>query len=122
MNANYAYKLRSKLSTRTRFDYANILEQQIRAMRLPPATREYVFHPTRKWRMDLAWVDRLIFAECDGGEFIHGANRHGGAKDTEKFNAAILLGWTGFRFVGSQVRSGYAIDVLTKAFQVVGIG
>lgn len=102
-------------ATRKRFDWADTLAQQIHAMRLPMPIREHVFHPVRQWRMDLAWVDRLLFVECDGGEFVKGSQgRHGTANDCEKFNAAILLGWTGFRFVGSQIRRGYAIKILTE--------
>ena len=61
----------------------------------------------------MAWPERRIFAECDGGEWVKGsARRHGGATDCERWNALILAGWTGYRFVGSQVRSGYALKIL----------
>lgn len=101
-------------STRKRFDWADTLTQQIRAYSLPTPTREHKFSADRRWRFDISWPDRLIFIECDGGEFVRGLRRHGGAKDCEKFNAAVLAGWTGFRFVGSQIKSGYAIDLLRQ--------
>jgi hypothetical protein len=101
----------------TRFDWADTLLQQIRAVRLPIPTREFRFDSTRRWLMDLAWIPDMIFVECDGGEWVQGRRRHGGATDTEKFNAAVLAGWVGFRFVGSQVRNGYAISILEKVFR-----
>lgn len=62
-------------------DWADHLLFQIRARRLPLPVREHVFHPVRKWRLDLAWVDRMLFVECDGGEFVTGAKgKHGGAR------------------------------------------
>jgi very-short-patch-repair endonuclease len=103
---------------RKRFDWADTLALQIRAERLPLPTREHRFHPVRKWRFDLAWVDRLLYVECDGGEFVRGSlGRHGTARDCEKQNTAVLLGWKPLRFVGSQIRSGYAIGVLRDALR-----
>lgn len=37
--------------------------------------------------------------------------------DCEKWNRLMLDGWTGFRFTGSQVRSGYAIQILEQVFR-----
>lgn len=102
-----------------RFDYADLLAQHIRALKLDPPTREFVFHPTRKWRFDLAWPDRKRFIECDGGEWTAGAHaRSAGMRDDcEKMNAAILLGWVGLRFVGSQIKSGDAIAIVEQWFR-----
>lgn len=100
-------------STAKRFDYADMLEQQLRAMRLPMPTREFQPFADRKYRLDLAWVDRLFFVEADGGEFLKAsARRHGGAHDCERWNRLTLEGWAGLRFVGSQIRSGHAIRIL----------
>lgn len=106
-------------SKRARFDYADLLDQQIRAMRLPAPVREFEDAiPGRKFRLDLAWESRRLFVECDGGEFVKGsARRHGGAKDCERWNLLTLAGWTGFRFVGSQVRNGAAIRVVEQIFK-----
>lgn len=94
-----------------------VLAAQIVALRLPQAARELQLVPGRQFRTDLAWPDRLIFAEVDGGEWTQG--RHGRGRgmqeDSVKWNALTLEGWTGFRFVGSQVRNGYAAQVLEQA-------
>lgn len=100
-----------------RLDYADVLAQQTRALRLPLPQREFRFHPKRRWRLDLAWPERLLFVECDGGEFVRGSRRHGGANDCEKANAAVLAGWTPLRFTGSQIQSGAAIAVLEQVFK-----
>ncbi len=96
-----------------RFDYADELAAQIRAIGLPPGIREYKAMPVRRFRLDIAWPGRKLFIECDGGEFLRAsARRHGGAKDCERWNLLTRAGWTGYRVVGSQVRSGYAIRLL----------
>jgi hypothetical protein len=56
---------------------------------------EYKFHPARKWRMDLAWVDKKIFIEVQGGIFVNGRHSRGAAmlKEWEKINSASAMGW-----------------------------
>jgi len=97
-----------------RFDYAETLLFQLKALGLPLPEREYQPFTDRKFRLDCAWPARKLFAECDGGEHLRAvARRHGGATDCLRWNLLTLAGWTGFRFVGSQVTSGYAIEILT---------
>lgn len=95
-------------------DWANVLQQQLYALKLPPGERDYRFDEVRKWLMDLAWPWLKTFAECDGGEWSVGRHSRapGMQSDCEKWNAATLAGWRGFRFVGSQVKSGYAAGIL----------
>lgn len=102
-----------------RFDYADSLALQIRAMRLPEPVREFRFDSMRKWRFDLCWPQHTprFFVEVDGGERVIGARRHGGSADHEKQNAAVSAGWIPLRFSGSQVKSGAAIAFLEQWFQ-----
>ncbi len=97
-----------------KLDYGDTLHFQIRALRLPEPHREFTFAPPRRWRFDLCWPERMLFVECDGGEFVKGSRRHGGPSDCEKANAAVLAGWTPLRFTGSQITSGAAIAVLEQ--------
>tara|TARA_R110000824_G_scaffold300762_1_gene488771 strand:+ start:1021 stop:1410 length:390 start_codon:yes stop_codon:yes gene_type:complete len=67
-------------------------------------TREFKFHPTRKWRFDLAWVDHRLAVECDGGQrSSYGGGRHNTPGDYEKINEANLLGWTVLRYQGGMI-------------------
>jgi hypothetical protein len=76
--------------------------------KFPECIREHIFHPTRKWRFDLAWPDKMIAIEVHGGEWIGGRHVTGsGLKaDCEKTRAAMLLGWKVFPYTGSEVTSG----------------
>jgi len=62
---------------------------------LPTPIPEHRFHPSRKWRLDWAWVDWKVALEIDGGIWTRGAHGRGAgiARDQEKGNAACALGW-----------------------------
>lgn len=81
------------------------------------ATREYRFHPVRKFRFDVAWPDAMVAAEIDGGVWTGGRHTTGAGfiRDQEKTNLAALAGWRVFRFTWKDVDSGQMADVLTQA-------
>ncbi len=82
--------------------------------------REYVFHPTRKWRFDFAWPEKKIAVEIEGGVWMPRGAHTGGVgvtRDIEKNNAAVELGWRLFRFVPAMVKSGEAIDRISEALK-----
>lgn len=56
---------------------------------------EYKFHPARKWRLDIAWPDKRVCVEVQGGIFIRGRHNRGAAliKEWEKLNALAVAGW-----------------------------
>jgi len=72
--------------------------------------REYIFHPTRKWRFDISIPSRKIAIEYHG----HTGFRQGGASghstikglsnDCEKSNHAQILGWKIFAFTALHFR------------------
>jgi hypothetical protein len=77
----------------------------------PEPAREKMFHGTRKWRFDLAFVDSLIAVEVDGGGFVSGRHGRGAGieADCEKFAEALALGWRVLRVTPAQVTSGAAL-------------
>jgi hypothetical protein len=56
---------------------------------------EYKFHPSRKWRFDYCWKDKMIALEVEGGIWTNGRHTKGSGfiKDMEKYNNAALLGY-----------------------------
>jgi very-short-patch-repair endonuclease len=82
---------------------------------------EYRFNPNRRYRFDFAIPDVKTAVEIDGGEHTgqgHASGK-GMAHDNEKINEAITMGWKVFRFTGTQVRDGHAIDFILKYFKVL---
>lgn len=64
---------------------------------------EHRFHPTRRWRFDLAWPDRKLAVEVDGGQWMAGGGRHNSDADREKLNAAAIAGWRVLRYSPRQL-------------------
>lgn len=86
---------------------------------LPELTREYRFHPTRKWRFDFALPEQKMAIEVDGGTRQGGRHNRaeGYAKDAEKLNSATALGWTVFRFSDVMLKEGP--DAMDGHLQVI---
>ena len=71
-----------------------------RVNNLPIPVTEYRFHPTRRWRYDYAWPDRLIAVEIEGGVWRNGRHTRGLGflGDMEKYNTGVKLGWRILRY------------------------
>lgn len=95
------------------------LAGQIAAAGLPAPTPQYVFHSTRKWRLDFAWPAAMVAAEVHGGTWTRGRHVRGGGfqKDREKMNEAQLLGWLVLEFTDRDVRTGEAVSVIERALK-----
>lgn len=80
-------------------------------------TREYRFHPTRKWRFDFAWVEQRVALEVEGSVWARGRHTRGKGflGDIEKYNEAVLEGWTLLRVATEHAGMGYAVDLLERA-------
>jgi hypothetical protein len=72
----------------------------------PLPVREYKFHPIRKWRFDLAWPERRVAVELDGGTWSGGRHTRGSGyqKDCEKLNTAVRGGWRVLRYTQTDLR------------------
>ena len=75
---------------------------------------EVKFHPTRKWRFDYCWLDKMIALEVEGGVFTGGRHTRGiGFKnDIEKYNNASLLGYRLIRTTPTELRSIENIELI----------
>ena len=98
-------------------DNADILAYQIKATKLPKPHREYRFHPTRRWRFDLCWPEKMIAAEVEGGTWVKGRHVRPRAfeQDCIKYNEAALLGFIVFRFTTNMVTNGLALKTIERA-------
>ena len=93
------------------------LLRSVRAAGLPEPAREFRFHPTRRWRLDFAFVEHRLAVEIEGGVYRGGGHTSvaGIKRDIDKGNALTLLGWRVLRFHGDQVRSGEATETIRQA-------
>jgi hypothetical protein len=76
-----------------------------------PPVAELEFHPLRKWKFDLAWINKIAL-EIEGGIWREGGGAHSRPaniiRDIEKYNAATLLGWRVLRCVPEKLSEGIA--------------
>lgn len=86
---------------------------------IPEPTKEYRFHPVRKWRFDYAWPSYRCALEIDGGQWVAGGGRHNRDSDREKLNHAAADGWRVLRFSTQQVERepDACIELLRRALQ-----
>ena len=95
------------------------LEAQCRALGLPVPVRELHFHPTRRWRVDYAFVDAKLAVEIEGGVFAGGRHTRGDGfrRDVEKYAEALILGWRVLRVLPEDVSSGRAVNWIQRALE-----
>jgi len=91
----------------------------LKARKMPTPTPEYQFHPTRKFRLDYAWVDAKVGLEVDGGIWTGGAHGRGTGitRDQEKTNLAAGLGWRILRCTPSKLMADETLDHINRALQ-----
>lgn len=86
---------------------------------LPVPEFEVRFHPSRGWRFDYAWPDRMLALEVDGG--IYSAGKHGRGdgieKDQEKTNHAAALGWRVMRTTPRKLTKPTTISLIRLALE-----
>lgn len=95
---------------------------QVRAVGLPDPVLEHRFHPSRRWRFDLAWPAQRVAVEVDGGTFSGGRHARGAGirGDAEKFSEAAAMGWRVLRVLPEHVESGQALGWLERALDQQG--
>lgn len=112
------------------------LYQQVLALKLTTGmTREYRFAAIacgglgpgvrqrlkdaglKDWRIDMAWVDKKLAVEVEGGIFTNGRHTRGTGfdEDAHKYNVLVLLGWRVLRFTTLSINSGIAAQTIEAA-------
>jgi len=90
--------------------------------------REYMFHPRRRWRLDVFFPDYLVAIEVEGGIRSHGRDgqksRHlemkGFEEDAIKYFEAGLMGIFVIRVSSEMVTDGRAASMAIQALEARG--
>lgn len=100
----------------TKPDYPALLISRLFYAGLPTPTREYLFHPVRRWRFDLAWPAIKVAVEIEGGTWINGGHTRalGYQKDCTKYNAAAELGWVVLRYTPAMLSKYTTVKQISK--------
>lgn len=104
--------------------WGDAIAMQCRAAGLPEPVPEHRFHPTRRWKFDLAWPDLKVAFEREGMARPGGKSRHttftGYSNDCEKYNEAAIMGWVVIRATVKQLNSGAAWEWVREALELKG--
>ena len=89
------------------------LALQFRLNNITPE-REYRFELSRKWRFDFAWPELLFAVEVEGITYDGGRHQRvdGFEKDLEKYQAAMLSGWTVYRVSRALIKDLRALHTI----------
>lgn len=93
-----------------------ILENRLERSGLTGFITEHKFHPTRQFRFDIAYLDRMLAVEIEGGGWSFGRHTRGSgfAKDLVKYAEAAALGWTVLRVDGTMIENGSAVEYVRR--------
>ena len=105
-------------------DRADLLAKQLQMAGWRMWVREFKFHPTRRWSLDIAFPDLQLAIEVEGYGKNGAPGRHrsnsGFAKDCEKYAELAIAGWRLIRCTTRQVKSGRALQWIERALQANG--
>lgn len=99
------------MKSQQKINAVKILIAECRTHHLPAPIEEHKFHPSRKWRFDLAFPQPMIAIEIHGGIWSGGRHTRGMGfeNDREKMNEAQIMGWTVLEYSTGQVMDGVPI-------------
>lgn len=94
-----------------------LLLWQLEAADAPKPATEHRFHSERKWRFDMAWPERMVAVEVDGGAWIGGRHTSGSGFEADclKLSHAAALGWRVLRVTPRMVQDGSALTLTLAA-------
>lgn len=83
-----------------------------------PITSQYIFHPTRKWRLDFAFPDIKLGIEIQGYGKGH-ASYTSMAADHKKHNAAVEYDWEILYYMSYQLTPDKIKDTIAQVIYIV---
>ena len=98
-----------------------IVKAYLKTNGIPEPVFEHRFHPTRKWRFDIAWPEYKVYLEIDGGIWIRGGHNRGAQmkKDWEKRNTASGLGWRGLWCEPKDLMTQQTVEFINDAIRAI---
>lgn len=107
-----------RIDREVKHDYKAEFEQQLSLVGIQ-VEHEFCFAPPRRWRSDWRIVGTTLLVEFEGGLFKKRKAGHssvsGILRDVEKYNEAMLAGWTVIRITPKHVESGQALQWVEQA-------
>lgn len=99
------------MKSQRKINAVKVLIAELKQHALPAPIEEHRFHPVRKWRFDLAFLQSKVAIEIHGGIWSGGRHTRGMGfeNDREKINEAQIMGWKVLEYSTGQVMDGVPI-------------
>ena len=113
-------KRAQQAAARTRWE--DQLWRDIRAAHLPEPARQYLFHPTRRYRADFCYPPERLLIEVDGGIWLAKGGHTTGTgyqRDRERDCEAVALGYIVLRVTPAMVQSGAALRYVETTLRAI---
>lgn len=112
------FKRVARESERTKLE--RMLFRRILEAGLPEPLAQHLWaRPERLYRADFAWPAHMVLVEVQGGIWAANPGRHnrgsGYEADCSRDNLAAILGWRLLRFTERMIKSGEAVETITRA-------
>ena len=109
----------ARLSEREKLERALWMRVEAAGLPLPVLQYYWARSEGRQFRSDGAYVAERVLVEVDGGIWMPGGGGHSHPMHLEtqhqRDNLAALLGWKLLRFTKRMIRSGEAVQTITRA-------
>lgn len=111
--------LKKQLSAAQAAQRDRVFRRLLDEANLPAPEAEFVFHPSRKWRLDYAWPAAKLGLEVEGGVWTGGKHGRGSGivKDMEKSNGLALCGWRLLRVTPSALPTNATAQLVRAALE-----
>lgn len=99
-------------------DLEAALVKQLEWFGAPAPTPQYRAIGARRWKWDLAYPDRNLLIEIDGGLYTGGRHqrpgRWGADNDAEKQSTAAAFGWVTMRFTPELIKNQLGAELVCQ--------
>ncbi len=96
-----------------------ILANRLTIAGLRGFVHQHRFAPPRRFRFDVAWPDRKVAVEVQGGIWSGGRHARGSgiAVECQKFSLAAARGWRILPVTREMIESGEAVELIAQALK-----
>ena len=101
---------------------SNVFVLSCPAFGIPKPILEHRFDLKRRFRFDIAWLDKKVALEVEGGIYRKGGGAHSGItaqlRDIEKYNLATVQGWRVLRVEPKNLLKTETFEMVKKCLEL----
>ena len=112
-------ELKKKAKTKRPPPDYSLFFKSLDALGIEIPVKEYRFHKTRKWRIDLFFLEAGLALEVEGGAWTNGRHNRpqGFLNDMDKYNEITIYGFHLLRATPDEMQNGVAVGLIERYFK-----